>query len=183
MSDSDRPSALLTPAQRQFLDEDYGGENSAHDRAMLSRIRKRIRASIPDISLIVDTFDKAEFKKTFEDDVPIASDLVALAVLAEEHSPEYGTGVSGREPPDEPEATIVAGTRKAFEKLGMGLETIEVIIEAGKPLDELAGEELANLSDDELGQLFSSGRITRKQMSDALLEKDVQGLEGDNGAE
>lgn len=173
-------TSILTNGQRDYLE---GDTEPSQERTVKTRIRQRLRSSLADISLILDELGIEEIETTFDDGAAHASDLVALAVLAKEFSPEYGTGVSGQEPPEEPESTIVAGVRRAYEELGVSLETVEVVIEEGRPLDELAGEELAALSDDELGQLFQSGRITRKQMSDALLEKDVQGLRDGDSAE
>lgn len=159
---------------------------------MKARIRQRLRAGISDIALLIEELDIDEIRKTFNDEPTVATDLVALAVLAEEFSVDVSMGQLEYDPekghqladgPDEPEVTIVAGTRKAFQKLGVSLETIEVIIERGRPLDALAGEELADLSDAELGQLFQSERITREQMSDALREKNAQRLQDTAGEE
>lgn len=182
-------TSILTNGQRDYLN---GDNEPTQERTVKARIRQRLRTALWDISLLLDEFGTDEIKKTFDDKTVFASDLVALAILAEEFSADVGMGKLEYDPerghkladgPDEPETTIVGGVRRAYEKLGVSLETVEVIIEQGRPLDELAGEELAELSDDELGQLFQSGRITRKQMSDALHEKDVRRHQDDAGGE
>lgn len=55
---------------------------------------------------------------------------------------------------------IRVGITEALRILGQSWQTIEITIERGDSLDELAQKDLSELSNDELDQLHSEDRIT-----------------------
>lgn len=59
---------MLTGAQREFLRNEGETDNAAHDRALRSRIRKRIRAGLGDMALLAETLPGSDdWGKIFED--------------------------------------------------------------------------------------------------------------------
>lgn len=64
--DDGRPSALLTPAQREFLQDPEEPDNKAHARAMRSRIRSRIQEGLRDFQIIVERIEPEKIADAFE---------------------------------------------------------------------------------------------------------------------
>jgi len=171
---SDRPSALLTKAQRAYLRGERPDYSPSAERDVKRRIRDRIRASAADASLIIEEVEPDEIEKAAEEAATNASALVALAVLIEELSPNYGTGVEGAD--DNPlETTVSAGIQNGFRKLGHSWRGIDVTVKRGDPLDELAERELSTLSLNELDQIFMAGRITREEYSQENIRRYNEG--------
>jgi len=172
--DADRPAALLTQAQRDYL---RGGKSyrPSVERDVRRRIRERIQAGVADVSLLVDEFDG--FRDDLEqagEEITETSDLVALAVLIEHITPDYGTGVAGADDPDERELTITVGVSNAFQALGISYEKIDATIKEGDPLRDLAEGDLATLPESTLNQLLTAGVVTQTEFAEAVLEREAR---------
>lgn len=195
MSSEDRSAALLTERQRQFLqgETDLSGRG---ERAARTRIRKRLSACLRDISLLLysEKFDIEDIQRAVPDDSPsvddieeltapnlggYADDLVALAVIVEEFSPDQQSSFrDDAGPENEPAATIDMGLRKAARKLGRTLERCDITVEWGGPLDDLAEQDLEELTDDELLQLLMAGRIGQKEYLMVVIDRHVEDAVG-----
>lgn len=169
MSDDERPAALLTKAQREYLRGERPDYSPSTEREVRQRIRERIGASVDDISLLVERLDLEELKKAIGDESHQWGDLVALVVLADEVLPD--TKPRGAEGDPFPELSIENGIGAALRRLGQSWETIDVTIERGGPLDDLAQKDLAELSESELEQLRLAHKITRDEYTDELIRR------------
>lgn len=171
MTNEERPAALLTKAQRAYLRGERTDYSPSAERDVRQRIRTRLRASVSDISLIIKEMELKEIKKAVERDGSDWSNLVALVVVANEYLPEYGTGVQGSDPPQEPESTIRSGITTGLHRLGYTWKEVVVKIDRGDPLEELAEKDLADLSLDEIDHLLTAGLITREERAKEELRR------------
>lgn len=168
VNDDDRPAALLTKAQRAYIQGERDYRPSA-EREVKKRIRSRIRASLADIELINRELELDELEKAVENGGN-PSDLVAFAVVIEEIAPDYGTGVQGAEPSPEPETMLQVGVMDALRLLGQSWEEIMITIDRGDPLEELAEKDPSTLTGDELDQLLAADLLSREEYALAILE-------------
>lgn len=169
MSDDERPAALLTKAQREYLRGERPDYSSSTEREVKQRIRERIGSSVDDISLLVERLDLEELKKAIGGESHKWGDLVALVVLADEVLSD--TEPRGAEGDPFPELSIENGIGAALRRLGQSWETIDVTIERGGPLDDLAQKDLTELSESELDQLRMAHKITREEYADEVIRR------------
>jgi len=179
----DRPSALLTPRQRDAL----RGESDLSERgerAARARIRKRLHASIFDLQLITSTLplkdlDKAlsepeEYESKPGSSPPLKNALFtlpALMYLSNRHSEPTANGQ-----PDgwQTALTVEHGIELALTRMGVGYDSIdvEIQVERAESLEELAEGDLASYSPDRLTQLHRAGVIDSDQFAQAWGAKD-----------
>lgn len=175
----DPPASVLTPSQRDYL----AGERDpapAAERAIRSRIRNRLRASVFDYSNIFHnlSFEDIDAAFTEPDELQPSvklhhasaiGDIVALLFLVERES-EFSE--SAPYPGWRMEDLVEGGVSRALNRLGESYESVDVsvTIERGEPLEELAEQELTELSHDQLRQLLFSGEITNDEFAQATMK-------------
>lgn len=183
MQEEERPSSLMTDRQRKFLRGESELSQSG-DRAARRRIRERLQAALFDVSLIHSRLPLDDIDKAFEepDDPELGSslpltntipDLIALLYIAFRNS-ETSDSDSTHDGWFM-EHNVETGIEHALNRLGVSWEVIDVdiTIERGEPLDELADQELSSLSRDELKQLLIAGEIDSDEFAEAITEKQL----------
>lgn len=187
-----RKTAVWTKGQREYL---RGDREPTQEGTMRTRMRQRLRAGLQDISLLInsDRFDSNDIRDSVGDGslteeereelTPAeldahATNLVALAVLVDEFTPEHPPGAAGTGSPEGVEEILTVGVEKAFRELGITLLENEHSVERSSPLGKLLEEPLETLSGDQLIQLHQAGRITDEEYSDAVVSKQRQRAAG-----
>lgn len=186
----DRQASLLTPDQREFL----AGEKDLTDdaeRMARRRIRERVASGLQDFNFLNESlkFDRSD--SLTEDDIiqiydeiimPFDSNVVpdALGFLL---MPVIGghpdVPASAQLPVDstDPERLIMRSVYIALNSVGLEVEDVDVNIEieAGDDLSDLAGEDLVDLSRRTLSQLRMAGEISYEEYRAVMDEKDREG--------
>ncbi|WP_049904112.1 hypothetical protein [Halococcus agarilyticus] len=167
------PASVLTPNQRERIAEGSLDPSVAADRAMLARIRKRIQVGIFDLGALSRGLQQKEIQKAFKDPddrvyQPIGStipDALALFYLAgweQETAPNTSEGwyFEGR---------IEGAIERALNARGITAEdvTVNIDVERGDPIDDLARGELRDLPSPVLSQLFANGAISHEEFTEA----------------
>lgn len=173
----DAPAAVLTPAQREYFVGERQVEG-ASERALLSRVRQRIRASSSDFSLLIREYTNNEFDKLRpEGKRPHPTDSLAGFLYAAQ--PREGMIVEDVMGDDDPpnrdrraawmEKIISRGVEKAIEHREGRDSTVEVSIKVDREenLKDLAEGDLSRLSRDQLDSLLYTGTITRESYAEA----------------
>jgi hypothetical protein len=189
MSDYDRGSAALTPAQREYLRGESDIENnSSRERAIRARLRERLRYSILDLALVQNSIEPDDLEGAFEDPeltednyqniIHIfnqAASVFALMFDGLSRNSKYAHATTSDTEVDERmiemfESYVSDGLEKMYNKRGLNVEGIDVAIEVdlGDSLTELAEHDLSTLSRDELDQLLYAGEITFDEYTNAL---------------
>lgn len=178
MANDDPPAAVLTPTQREYL----RGERSpdeASERAMQSRIRKRIRAGLSDFSLLVRTYPDEELRKIYSDDenrVEPLEWLVGFLYFAQPESGMIAEDVfEDRDATTRDrraawlESTVKRGVKKAIEHRE-GIEAdvdVSITVDRGEDLESLAEGDLSQLSRDQLDTLLQTRAISGEEYAEA----------------
>lgn len=181
--DQERPSALLTNAQRAW----FRGEKEyqpAVERDLRSRIRDRIRAGVQDFTLIIEHLDLADIKKALEtpaqDEAEVENGLVSMMALVYLFITDHDKP-NWVESEDLFAKRIERAVTIALNQRGESVKNVEVGIEIdrGDPFDDLLGKGIQELSYDELTQLNRVGEID----DDAYIDEIIQRREGTRSSE
>ncbi|WP_336344799.1 hypothetical protein [Halalkalicoccus ordinarius] len=177
----DSPASVLTPAQREYFfgERDLTGSS---ERALLRRIRHRIRAASWDFLLLVHTFPHKEMEKIRTDDEDRVEPLHSLAGFLYAAQPENpliasdlvkdGPGTEAESPDRRAQrlqGTISRGIEQAISSRE-GVEAdvdVSITVDRGEDLESLAEGDLSRLSRDQLDLLLHSGTISKKEYGDA----------------
>lgn len=167
---SDRPSALLTPRQREILRGDENITDRAH-RSARARIRERLQASIFDLRLLVSSFPLKDLDKALAepDDYelkpgtspPVENTMHVLPALLYLYHREREVDVENQPDGWRTSSDVERGIKKALTRMGVGYEDInvEIHVERADELESLAEQELESHSRDQLLQLYQAGMI------------------------
>ena len=168
------PASIMTPEQRKRITEDGLDPSDAADRAMLARLRKRIQAAVLDLGTLSRALTQPEIQKAFKDPddrvyAPIGStvpDALALFYLAgweQETASNTSEGWYF-------EGKVEAAIERALNARGITAEdvTVDIDVERGDPIDDLARGELKNLPKAVLSQLFANGAISHEEFIEAI---------------
>lgn len=179
-NDDGPPAALLTPTNREYLRGEKELDGAA-ERALRSRIRKRIQAGLRDFSIILDRLADDDLDKVFSESVetrggsqmPISdtiSRVIAVLYLGLPRGDD-----DPRKPDDDPVATVIAtGIERALTRRGGAVASVsvEVDVELRDDLSEIAEKDLTELSTDVLEQLLFADEITPTEFANATLENE-----------
>ncbi|WP_423744771.1 hypothetical protein V5735_01630 (plasmid) [Haladaptatus sp. SPP-AMP-3] len=178
----DLQNSILTQRMRDYL-QGEGYDDHDAERMTRKRIRERLRASIFDIQLIASELPLHDLDKAFTEpeereiepgfQLPLANSVSALPMLL------YLIHREAEMNPNTPnkgwrtELEVESGIEKALVRLGESYEAVDVniTIEGGVPLKELAESELASLSTDMLKQLLAADEITSEEFAEATIQK------------
>lgn len=176
-------NSLLTDKQREYLRSSDAERKEEYTKQLRSyhrkNIRERLQRGVADITLILDELPLEDLKTVVEPDPELtaseenihfsSADLVTLAFLLEEYLSDQVPNIQDQERHRGSALMIHAGIIEALRMLGQSWQNIEVTIERGDTLDELAQKDLSELSNDELDQLYSDDRISREEYARAIL--------------
>jgi hypothetical protein len=174
----DRPSALLTPRQRDAL-RGESDLNARGERAARARIRERLQASIFDLQLIastlpLDDLDKAlsepeEYESKPGTQPPMTNALHTLPEMVYLSYRDSGPAAEGQPDGWQTALTVERGIESALTRMGIGYDSIdvEIQVERAEKLEEFAEGDLASYSPDRLTQLHRAGVIDGDQFSQA----------------
>lgn len=186
MSD-DEISALLTPGQRDYLRGESDIETgSANERAMRNRIRNRLRQSVADLGLINKHLETRDLEQTFDliDLLKLSPQLTLLLDIDSRIKGNYSSADSEALPSEDEidgfETLYSSALRGLYIKRGYEVEkiTVDIEVELGDDIDEIAKRHLSELSDREIIQLHEANKISSRQFFDALgLDADELDLE------
>ena len=182
-------SALLTPGQRDYLRGESDIEpGSANERAVRNRIRNRLRQSISDLAIINEHLEPRDLEQAF-DLIDLIDFSVPISLLLDIYSRVKLDQVDenrGTVPSDEAidgfEAIYAGALRDLYIKRGYAVEeiSVDIDVELGENIDEVAETELSQLPNRQIIQLFEAGEIDRYEFIDALeSEEDEMGFEPD----
>ena len=173
-------AAVLTPAQRRFLVRESGaadypeGEepSRAAKRAMRARIRERLNAAVLDLDHILhhaslnDITDALggtdDSNKAITDQLGRArTGAIGLLDLADLEA-ENAADVRGNKEGMFFESAVAAGISRALNRAGVSLQNIsvDIEIERGEDLDELAEGDFSELSPNDIRQLYYANKIS-----------------------
>lgn len=172
---TDRPAALLTNAQRAYLrgEKEY---SASAERDLRARIRERIRATIVDLSLLLDTTDPEELEQSLDlveqreahlDGVS-AGLTDGIAFLFAANAAAYrGNDVTD---PEMYETLVAESVRRTCRHAGVAADrvAVDVEIEGATPLEEFKVEDLADMPLSALRQRYLAGLISEEQFDRAL---------------
>lgn len=186
MSEKERPAALLTEAQRDYLrgEKDYA---PSAERDIRSRIRERVQASMFDLALVannlpLDDLDKALSEPDwFEPEpgsmLPLGSCMPRLATLLYLYNRDRETQAEGQPDGWATANAVKGGIEAALTRMSVSYESVDVSIEVdrGDDLETLADrDDLSTLSRDQLTQLLRAGLITGDEHAEAWVKKTEQ---------
>lgn len=180
MDSDELPSSLLTPRQREILKGDTDITARAQ-RGARARIRDRLHASIFDLHLIASTLPLADIDKALAEPdqyeaeagttPPLMNHLEALPALLYLHHREHETEAPSREDGWRTAIFVESGIEMALTRMGIGFESINVDIQVkrAEELDSLMGEEVKDLSQEQLSQLHRARIIDADTFGKALM--------------
>lgn len=122
---SDRPAALLTESQREYIRGEREIDNASHERSLRSRIRERVHAGILDFSLLFKRWDEREREEVlgWGTDGEIGDALADLIALVYAEAGESGL-----------RHLLLRGVQKAEQRLaGSDLYNVNVEFEVETP--------------------------------------------------
>lgn len=181
MTWNDRPSALLTPRQREILRDEGEDIGERAKRTARARIRDRLKASVLDLELIVQALPLKDLDKALaepeghEHDVvpPVANAITALPMLLYLYNRERELGAEDYVDGWVTARDVAAGICDALTRLGVSYDYVDVEIEIERTEDlvELAEQDISELSDHHLTQLHRAGLISNDEFARTWLEK------------
>ena len=177
----ERPSALLTDRQRKVLlgESDLGDRG---ERAARTRIRKRLRASIFDLHIIVsalplDDLDRAlsepeDYEFELGTQPPLINNIEALPALLYLYHREDEIASPNQTDGWRTALDVEEGIKTALTRMDITYNSIDVQIEVdrGPDLAEQSEGDLADLSRGQLGQLHRAGYIDDDEFANAVIE-------------
>lgn len=180
-------NSLLTETQREFLraseserEEKYSKQQRSYHR---QNIHERLRAGIPDFSIILHNLPPEEIEQALEireiggrgdpGDLILeigVADAVGVAHIA------YRDRDLGRSEGEFIAKRVEKGIQNALNRLGKTVRSVDVSLEVdvGEDIDSFGGrgpEELAEFSIYELQQVLTEDRITPEQFMAAMEKK------------
>ncbi|OIB55738.1 hypothetical protein [Natrialba sp. SSL1] len=175
-------SALLTKNQRKYLNGKSDIEKkSAQERAVRARIRNRLYQSIVDLGLLHQHLEHRDLAKAVEDPngVPISASIhdnidAALALLLDGAIENRGGNIKYV---GQTEETLEKILEKALTTMylshGQSVEQVNVDLNVniGESLDEIAEKELEQLQPEELRQLAITGHIPFEKYEEILVNR------------
>jgi hypothetical protein len=189
----DPPASILTTSQREFLFGERELEG-AQARAMERRIRERIRVGFWDLLYLARYYPLGEIEKTRPDSGETVPPFHALAGFLYYLQPEDGLvgedmeRIEGEE--TEPldsverdrraswaESDVERGIRTAIrQREGVTADVdVSITVERDESLEELAEQDLTDLSRETLDDLLIGGAISKEEYGQAVSEK-LEGL-------
>jgi len=186
----ERTPAVLSKEQRKLLlDGYYAGEPK--QRALMSRLRDRLRSSVLDFSLVVERLELAEISKSFAqresrdhagDRPPYPNGLIdtlAFVYLAQDNQPvgDEGEGWVFQ-------ATAASGIKKALHRRGLTVRKLDVSldVDCGPTLDQLR-ENLSDVSNEELADMVQDGEISTRVYTTLMVERQRSETDDDDGGD
>ena len=175
------PASVLTPAQREYFfgERDLTGSS---ERALLRRIRHRIRAASWDFLLLVRRYPTKEMVKTRTNDenqVEPFHSLAGFLYAAQPENPLIASDLlknaseteldSSDRRAQRLQSTISRGIEQAIssrEGIEVDVE-VSITVDRGEDLESLAEGDLSRLSRDQLDLLLHSGTISQREYGDA----------------
>lgn len=186
------PASVLTPSQRQYLRGERNVTDSA-ERAIRSRIRNRLQASVFDLQLIVDSFSLEDIDRGLSEPdwydfepgstPPVTNCMPALPALLylyhrrDEQEADRADGWRTQN-------DVEHGIEMALTRMGVGYDQLEVDINIVRAddLESLAEGDLAERSRKQLRQMLFADIIDEVEFSQAIaarqerLEEDGTGV-------
>jgi hypothetical protein len=174
----DRPSALLTPRQRDAL-RGESDLSARGERAARARIRDRLQASIFDLQLIASTLpledldtalsEPDQYESNPDTQPPLTNALPTLPEIVYLRYRDTAHAAEGQHDGWQTAVAVERGIESALTRMGIGYDSIDVDIhvERAENLEELADGDLASYSPDRLTQLHRAGLIDGDQFSQA----------------
>ena len=175
--DDDEISALLTPGQRDYLRGESDIEKgSANERAIRNRIRNRLRQSIRDLAIINEYLETRDLEQAFdlidllEMSAPVTLLLDINSRVKQNQSNTDRGDIPSEEAIDGFESIYSSGLRGLYIKRGYEVEeiTVDIEIELGDDINEIAGKDLSEISKRQIIQLYEAGEISSQVFFDAL---------------
>lgn len=183
------PASVLTPAQRRYLARENGGAeypngeepSPAAKRAMRTRIRERLQTALLDFSHILEYADPDDISESFtpldefkEETVIDRVGSAVPGVIGVLYLGGLETEMKGVEVGQNEgwhfEGTVEAGIERALNRVGVSVRNVSVNIDIdrGEDLDDLAEGDLSELSPRELRQLLLAEKITSEELGQAM---------------
>lgn len=183
MGTYDPPASVLTGKQRQYLRGEHDPANESHFR---TRIRERLQASVYDYDLILGSFRVEDIRDAFEAPEGTIDNGDTLDDPAPELKP-FSTAMPSlfavpyidiydgeRSSQGQPlgwqfEIYLEQGIKRALNRLGMSYEAVDVdvSVEVGDSLDDLAEGDLRDLDSTTLSELHQWGVISAEEFVEA----------------
>jgi hypothetical protein len=203
----DKPASILTDAQRDFFESGGETDNAAHDRALRSRIRGRLRAGLDDLRLLLNTEaerksdEPSEVTKVLADvDAGRVWPLSALLFLWASEHPMFTDRDDLADTLSKPGET--SSTHEQMDRITTSFDsqiesgvsaalefgdhdhvpedvTNELTVTLGEPVDEMTDEDLAELPRRTLDLLFRRGDLDNQEYARVMGVK----LDREDGAE
>lgn len=168
-NNNELPAAILTPAQREYLLGKRETTDSG-ERAIKSRIRKRLRTALVDINTLVRNLDPEDRKTALKDITDIQDYVIAaigffyLVLDDVDDSPSTDSAFA-----------ILAekGIEAALVRDGVSVNDVEITVEVdrGGSLEDIPTDDLPRRDRQELQQLLVNGTITQDEFADAIRAK------------
>lgn len=171
-------SALLTPGQREYLLGDSDIESgSANERATRGRIRSRLTQAIGDLAILNANLESRDVEQAFEPiDFNDIAPAIALILDGFSRVSKYQHGAGERDIPDDEVTDMftdfyASALKEMYVKRGIEVEdiTVDIDIELGDSLDQIASKDLSEISEKQLIQLLESGEINKYEFIDTLM--------------
>jgi hypothetical protein len=192
---SDLSASILTRKQREFLLGQSNIERASRDeRAIRSRIRDRTVLSVFDLRTLLCELEQRDREKVGEIlQGTEGSEAEKTANITNRCSNAMGFFVSllldlrSLSTVDSIdlilESVFHSAVREAFIRNGESVEQIEIdiSIEQGRRFEELEETDLIDLPRETLGQMLNTGRISPEEYSRAILAKNSEDGNKDNG--
>ncbi|HET7325484.1 MAG TPA: hypothetical protein VFJ06_14245 [Halococcus sp.] len=182
-------SAVLTPAQREYITSDENDKeqvSGVDERAMRARIRERFKAGIYDMYLLSMFMEDRDRKQALADmDVidPETGDKMMVYynylmpmlrfLFAGLLDPE--TQTDGFDTPEEMFTTLLEYTIKnSFPQRGLAIEDInvEISVERGEQFDDPTPADLADQPLDVLRQMSAGSKLTHEQFQEIIKSRE-----------
>ena len=176
----DKPGAVLTPNQRQFLrgERDDIEPGSSYERTVRSRIRERLRVAMSDYSLLLaetdeewleEAFSLFEHEKAHLDG--LAAGLIdGTAFMFAANVAAYQKSVTDPQSYSDLTGEAVARACRHAD-IAVDEVWVDIEIEGARPLDEFVDENLEDMPLTALRQRYLAGAISEEEIDEALRAK------------